>query len=99
VLDINDFVFTTEAHLLPLTLTRLSNRTVMPVSVLSPRGQLATGQLADGQLVTTPSWPVQLAAVRVDQQPEQQRLLPVVDSGHDGATHIPLLPPGVVQSR
>lgn len=32
ILDINDFVFTTEAHLLPLALARLSNRTVVPVN-------------------------------------------------------------------
>ncbi len=31
VLDINDFVFTTEAHLLPLALARLSNRTAVPL--------------------------------------------------------------------
>ncbi|XP_023336355.1 ER degradation-enhancing alpha-mannosidase-like protein 3 [Eurytemora carolleeae] len=30
-LDINQFVFTTEAHLLPLSLARLSNSTVVPV--------------------------------------------------------------------
>lgn len=32
ILDIDEFVFTTEAHLLPLTLARLSNRTAVPVS-------------------------------------------------------------------
>ncbi len=31
IIDINSFVFTTEAHLLPLSLARLSNRTVVPV--------------------------------------------------------------------
>ncbi len=34
IIDIDAFVFTTEAHLLPLTLARLSNRTVVPVSEL-----------------------------------------------------------------
>lgn len=33
ILDINAFVFTTEAHLLPLSLARLSNRTAVPVRV------------------------------------------------------------------
>ena len=32
-LDVDSFVFTTEAHLLPLTLARLSNRTAMPVGL------------------------------------------------------------------
>jgi len=31
-LDLNQFVFTTEAHLLPLTLARLSNTTALPVT-------------------------------------------------------------------
>ena len=31
LIDINDFVFTTEAHLLPLSLARLSNKTAVPV--------------------------------------------------------------------
>ncbi|XP_059093383.1 ER degradation-enhancing alpha-mannosidase-like protein 3 [Tigriopus californicus] len=31
ILDINTFVFTTEAHLLPLSLARLSNRTAVPL--------------------------------------------------------------------
>eukprot|EP00095_Tigriopus_kingsejongensis_P009960 maker-scaffold17_size721972-snap-gene-1.25 protein:Tk09960 transcript:maker-scaffold17_size721972-snap-gene-1.25-mRNA-1 annotation:"er degradation-enhancing alpha-mannosidase-like 3" len=31
ILDINAFVFTTEAHLLPLSLARLSNRTAVPL--------------------------------------------------------------------
>ena len=32
LLDISSFVFTTEGHLLPLSLARLSNRTAVPVS-------------------------------------------------------------------
>ena len=31
-LDVSNFVFTTEGHLLPLSLARLSNRTAVPVS-------------------------------------------------------------------
>ena len=31
-LDISQFVFTTEAHLLPLSLARLSNATAVPVT-------------------------------------------------------------------
>ena len=34
LVNINDFVFTTEGHLFPLSLARLSNRTAVPVSVL-----------------------------------------------------------------
>lgn len=34
LIDVNDFVFTTEAHLLPLSLARLSNKTAVPVSYL-----------------------------------------------------------------
>jgi len=35
VVDIENFVFTTEGHLLPLSLARLSNRTVVPVKYLA----------------------------------------------------------------
>lgn len=31
LIDLNGFIFTTEAHLLPLSLARLSNRTAVPV--------------------------------------------------------------------
>ena len=33
IIDIDHFIFTTEAHLLPLSLARLSNLTVVPVSI------------------------------------------------------------------
>ena len=36
-LDISNFVFTTEGHLLPLSLARLSNRTAVPVRGFSFR--------------------------------------------------------------
>ena len=32
ILNIDEFIFTTEAHLLPLSLARLSNLTTIPVS-------------------------------------------------------------------
>lgn len=32
IIDLDQFIFTTEAHLLPLSLARLSNLTVVPVS-------------------------------------------------------------------
>jgi mannosidase alpha-like ER degradation enhancer 3 len=34
ILDVSNFVFTTEGHLLPLSLARLSNRTAVPVNVV-----------------------------------------------------------------
>lgn len=34
IVDMDQFIFTTEAHLLPLSLARLSNLTVVPVSPL-----------------------------------------------------------------
>lgn len=33
IIDVDHFIFTTEAHLLPLSLARLSNLTVVPVSI------------------------------------------------------------------
>ena len=33
IIDMDQFIFTTEAHLLPLSLARLSNLTVVPVSI------------------------------------------------------------------
>lgn len=40
LLDINDFVFTTEAHLLPLSLARLSNKTALPVTMAKLNSKL-----------------------------------------------------------
>ena len=37
LIDVNDFVFTTEAHLLPLSLARLSNKTAVPVRRLEKK--------------------------------------------------------------
>ena len=44
VLDINEFVFSTEAHLFPLTLARLSNLTAVPVRSGGQRAGLSCVQ-------------------------------------------------------
>ena len=33
ILDLNNWLFTTEGHLMPLSLARLSNRTAVPVKI------------------------------------------------------------------
>ena len=39
MIDVNSFVFTTEGHLLPLSLARLSNVTAVPVIIIIFFGQ------------------------------------------------------------
>ena len=34
ILDLNNWLFTTEGHLMPLSLARLSNRTAVPVHIV-----------------------------------------------------------------
>ena len=48
ILDLNKFIFTTEGHLMPLSLARLSNRTAVPVRQISSCTYMITLSVTNG---------------------------------------------------